>query len=730
MRRMQPEDLPHFTEAQEGLVRHFGLVRVPARAGRGHQLACSSGRNTVVVMPTGAGKSLCYQLPATLLPGVTLVVSPLIALMKDQVEQLSARGHPGHLHQLHAHGRWSGRSGCSGCASGEYKLVYVAPERFRSPSFLEALARGGRGPARGGRGALHLAVGPRLPARLRAAGQVRKRLRPPRTVALTATATPEVRDDIVRVAADEGPRRSSSPGFDRPNLFLEVVRGRGRRGARRRACAARARGRQRHHLLLHPQVRREPARRAAEARRASAVLYHAGMEDDARRARAGRSSWPPKDAVAVATNAFGMGIDKPDIRFVVHADIPRAVEAYYQEIGRAGRDGKPAHAVLLFNHADVFTQERLIEGNHPPEARVRRRVERAPQDVRDLRPGRRSAGGAGRRHRVRGLRRAADPRARRARSSAAAAGEGDYGSRSRERADGRPARTRRGARRLLAALLERVRPGAGRCAPDLQPLVARRAGLAEDEVRHALDAAGEGGALSSVQQAVRRARHPRAASRCPSASWACDLAAVREQERRALLLLKRMTDYAYTQRCRRAFMLRYFGEEERRGDCGDCDVCAGQRGCAACAPRGPRARPSARQRPSATASSPPTELRRWRTRAGRRTWRRRRSSSSTTRRCCALATALPMDRDEFLAVKGTGESQLGALRPEGGGDLPDGPRRGPRARGRAGGTGERRTARPEPPPTPGALAPSSCARYSTRRRLPIERRPPGTPARR
>ncbi|HYR55403.1 MAG TPA: RecQ family DEAD/DEAH box helicase, partial [Myxococcaceae bacterium] len=211
---------PESQEPHAHLVRHFALTEF--RPGQAEVIAAVlSGRNAVVVMPTGAGKSLCYQLPAVMLPGITLVVSPLIALMKDQVEQLSARGISATFINSSL-GDLERAARLDRIKSGGYKLVYVAPERFRSPAFLEALSQ-----IKVDLFAIDEAHcishwGHDFRPDYALLGQVRKRLRPPRTVALTATATPEVREDIVRSLLMKDPQVFVA-GFDRHNLFLEVV---------------------------------------------------------------------------------------------------------------------------------------------------------------------------------------------------------------------------------------------------------------------------------------------------------------------------------------------------------------------------------------------------------------------------------------------------------------------------------------------------------------------------
>lgn len=358
------EPLPFLDEATQGLRRSFNLPGF--RPGQAEVVSSIlSKRNTVVVMPTGAGKSLCYQLPATLLSGITLVVSPLIALMQDQVDSLTARGIKATfinsaVPEAERHER------VQAMRRGEYKLVYVAPERFRSESFVRAVLESNLELFAIDEAHCISQWGHDFRPDYAQLGQVRKKLRPPRTVALTATATPEVQADITRVLLMKDPLVFVA-GFARPNLFLEVHPVQGDDDKRRVSLGLAEEGSGIVYCSTRKQA--EGLHGFLENEGVPAVLYHAGMDDDDREeARLSFMSTP--GAVAVATNAFGMGIDKPDIRFVAHAAIPRAVEAYYQEIGRAGRDGNPSRAALLFNHADVFTQERLIQLNHPTELLV------------------------------------------------------------------------------------------------------------------------------------------------------------------------------------------------------------------------------------------------------------------------------------------------------------------------------------------------------------------------
>ena len=324
--------------------------------------AIIAGRDLVAVMPTGAGKSLCFQLPALLLDGTTVVVSPLIALMKDQVDGLRARG----LAAAAIHSGLAARERAAfeaDFADGRLSLLYVAPERLGAAGFQSALAR-----ARVTRLVIDEAHcisqwGHDFRPDYGRLGELRQRLRVP-AAAFTATATPEVRSDIARQLGMDDPLELVT-GFERPNLTLEVE------SCRARADKTRALDR----LLRDPgppgivyAATRKNVDRWAEHLAAlglRAAAYHGGLSDE-ERTRVQDGFLAGRIEVIAATNAFGMGIDKRDLRFVVHADVPGSVEAYYQEVGRAGRDGLPARGTLLFSPADLRTQEFFLEGSNPP----------------------------------------------------------------------------------------------------------------------------------------------------------------------------------------------------------------------------------------------------------------------------------------------------------------------------------------------------------------------------
>jgi ATP-dependent DNA helicase RecQ len=321
-----------------------------------------AGRDVFVVMPTGGGKSLCYQLPAMLFGGVTVVVSPLIALMKDQVDRLSQQGLAAAainsslslVDQQKTVGRMS---------NGELKLVYVAPERFRSQVFLRLL--------RGVKLSLFAVDEAHClsqwghdfrPDYFRLGGIIQE-LGRPQVAAFTATATPPVRADILERLQLRDPRTFVA-GFARPNLKFRVCAVAGERDkfARLRELIGRGRA---GIVYCATRKRVEQVAQSVRSWKVSAEIYHGGLDDQERVLAQNRFAAGETDVV-VATNAFGMGIDRADLRFVVHFELPGSLEAYYQEAGRAGRDGEPAECELLFNYADTEIQEFFIKGNNPP----------------------------------------------------------------------------------------------------------------------------------------------------------------------------------------------------------------------------------------------------------------------------------------------------------------------------------------------------------------------------
>jgi ATP-dependent DNA helicase RecQ len=364
----------------ETLHRHFGHQQF--RPGQQQVVdTVLGGRDVLAVMPTGSGKSLGYQLPAVMLPGLTLVVSPLISLMKDQVDDLNRRGiRSGALHSMLSGA--AKREVLAAARQERLRLLYVAPERFASDEFAELLAglrisrfvideahcvsEWGHDFRPDYRRLKEAAFGCRTPDAAHA--------RPP-IAAFTATATQEVRDDIVGLLGLASPEIIVA-GFDRPNIHLRVERI-SDEDEKFELLPSLVAGRR---ALVYAATRKSTEAAAERLRDADiqASAYHAGL-DDKERTRVQDAFASGALQIVCATNAFGMGIDRPDVDAVVHFAIPGSLEAYYQEIGRAGRDGREATATLLWDRDDIALREYLIDA--PPRRSAHRRFEVDPEEV-------------------------------------------------------------------------------------------------------------------------------------------------------------------------------------------------------------------------------------------------------------------------------------------------------------------------------------------------------------
>jgi ATP-dependent DNA helicase RecQ len=545
--------------------------------------AILDGHDTVVVMPTGGGKSLCYQLPALMKEGATIVVSPLIALMKDQVDALRARSLPATFINSSITFEEQ-KERINGVRRGDYKLVYVAPERFRSAHFVETLRT------------VQIALFAvdeahcisqwghdfrpdylRLRETVEAIGR-------PQIAALTATATPHVRADIIEQLRLSDPRAFIS-GFDRPNLSINVVHTQKEREkiSHIKALAATHAGGS---GIIYTSTRKAVEQVTARLRAAglSLVAYHAGM-DDAERTRAQDDFMTGRSQMIVATNAFGMGIDKPDIRFVAHYQMPGSIEAYYQEIGRAGRDSLPSTCTLFFNYADKRTQDYFIEGSYPPPdvvARVYQALVATSQKRIELSVTEIAARAAVRNemavqsalvilekagHIERGATNE-NRSALRLRMSPPKA---------RETVGARDTR----ARQVLIGLLGGYDVNE-RAETELDTSeLAEAVGLDHGAVRRALSSLASAGVLSYTPG--RRTRGVQMLDEQP-----VNTLRIRPNEiaRRAALeqrKLREIISFCYTERCYRAFILDYFGDRQHAVNCGTCGNCnseakgAGQR---------------------------------------------------------------------------------------------------------------------------------------------------------
>lgn len=346
----------------QSLLQLFGIdgFRAGQREAIEHVL---NRRDTLVVMPTGSGKSLIYQLGALMLEGTALVVSPLIALMKDQVDSLQRR----HIAATYINSTISteeqGRR-IERMTQGQYRLVYIAPERLRNPAFHAALRRTSIALLAVDEAHCISQWGHDFRPDYLHIGAARSAIGSPTTVALTATATPEVQEDIVEQLGLDGAARVVT-GFTRPNLVFHVRHtpdlASKQRMIRKMLATVKGTG------IIYVGTRREADELSTTLEadyRIPSFVYHGGL-DKHQRALIQDAYLRTEGAIMIATNAFGMGVDRPDVRFVLHYNVPGTLEAYYQEAGRAGRDGKLAQCMLLYAPQDRNLQEWFIENDAP-----------------------------------------------------------------------------------------------------------------------------------------------------------------------------------------------------------------------------------------------------------------------------------------------------------------------------------------------------------------------------
>ena len=564
-------------DARTALREHFGYPAFRP----GQEAAVESvlaGKDTLVVLPTGGGKSLCYQVPALMLPKLTVVVSPLISLMKDQVDALGKRGLPAtFVNSTLSSSEISDRM--NRAMRGDVKMLYVAPERFDFGTTAERLRDAG---------VSLLAVDEAhcisewghdfRPSYLRISS-IREKLGWPPTVALTATATPHVRTDIVAQLKLESPTTIIT-GFDRVNLSYHVVptpTDRDKDDALvhlLRSAAGLA--------VVYASTRKAVERIALmlDRSRISAAAYHAGLDDEKRRS-VQDAFMTEKVRAIVATNAFGMGIDKANVRQVVHYAMPGTLEAYYQEAGRAGRDGNPAAVYLLHAFPDRFTHEFFIKGAYPEKSLV--------EEVYEV------------------LRRNADA------SGGVDLSPDDIATRLKAKAGGREVESalrvltsagaysvsRDGNARVIVRLLatpERIKRELGSEADAMELGILRAmwrvsgASLSDGAVidldglppgfgrgRRAMPLLDSLQSRQFLEWKLASAGNVLTAPKKSLAAFRIDWEAMDRRRRADLQKLDAMQQYAYTKGCRRGFVLRYFGDRAARTSCKGCDNCLGTR---------------------------------------------------------------------------------------------------------------------------------------------------------
>ena len=551
-------------KARAVLARHFGYADF--RPGQSEAVAAAlGGRDALVLMPTGGGKSLCYQVPSQVLPGVTLVVSPLNSLMKDQVDNLKSAGIAATfvnstLEQREITAR------LAAVAAGQVKLLYIAPERFDSSSFRRTIATFAISLLTIDEAHCVSAWGHDFRPSYSRLGALRGELKAP-ILALTASATPEVRRDVMAMLRLQDPIVIAR-GFDRPNLHWSVVVTDSEWDKDRKFVRLMRDQLGQGTALAYAATRKrvEALSDLLNAKGLKSVAYHGGMS--ARDRHLLQEKFIASTAgIVVATNAFGMGIDKPDVRLVLHYDYPASMEAYYQEAGRAGRDRQAARCVILYGVDDHHTHEFLLEQAHPSA-----QVVRAVYDVLITHPA-----------------------ACQAESQTLSALTRFVATRAQAEA------SLRILQQLGVLEVARGQPGAAWLRLVVQPGRLRRSeeagavcAIGKLEQKHGASALYRGLAVEwtlmgkgSEREALGKAFQklagagliewkpgkPVLTQRIARAPQPSDWRAIDQRRRLETIRLERMRAYATTTACRRAFLLGYFGDGLEQ-PCAGCDNCA------------------------------------------------------------------------------------------------------------------------------------------------------------